>query len=62
MKYRFRVRSPNFANFEWPNLFMGKELGGLTILIGGLTILIGGLTISHSVTKMILVKLLVTIN
>ena len=30
---RFRVRSPNFAIFAWPNFFVGEELGGLTFLI-----------------------------
>ena len=30
VRLRFRVTSPNFANFAWPNIFMGEELGGLT--------------------------------
>ena len=40
LKSGFRVRSPNFADFAWPNIFMGEELGGLTIsneLCPGLT-------------------------
>jgi len=48
----FRVRSPNFANFAWPNFLRAKNFiqkliifSGLTILFGGLTIFIGGLTI-----------------
>ena len=30
VRLRFRVTSPNFANFAWPNIFLGEELGGLT--------------------------------
>ncbi len=56
----FRVRSPNFANFAWPNFLRAKNFiqkliifSGLTILFGGLTIFIGGLTILFSAIKII---------